>query len=136
MFRKLCLLFLVCTACKKDPVKPVPKLLNGTWQGRYGNISSPEPGDTAFGPLTAVYTIDFKDNGTMTVYDGRKEDAALMAEGVYSLQNGKLFGEYTYVRGSSSTFSIQAILHKPDSLAGTWRIGSWGPTGGKFFLKK
>lgn len=134
MFRKLCLILVVFTACKKDPAKP--KLLNGTWVGRYGNINSPAPGDTAFGPLTAVYTIVFKENGTMTVYDGRKEDAALMAEGIYSLKNGKLFGEYTYVRGSTSTFSIQAILHKPDSLAGTWRIGSWGSTGGKFFLKK
>lgn len=134
MFRKLCLILFVFTACKKDPAKP--KLLNGTWVGRYGNINSPEPGDTTFGPLTAVYTIDFKDNGNMTVYDGRKEDAALIAEGIYSMKNGKLFGEYTYVRGSSSTFSIQATLHKPDSLAGIWRIGSWGSTGGKFFLKK
>jgi hypothetical protein len=132
MFRKLCLILLVFTACKKDPVKP--KLLKGTWEGRYGNINTPEPGDTAYGPLTAVYTMVFKENGTMTVYDGR-EDAALMANGIYSLKDGKLFGEYTYVRGSSSTFSIQATLHKPDSLAGIWRIGSWGSTGGKFFLK-
>lgn len=136
MFRKSCLLLLVIfVACKKDP-GPIPaKMLSGTWQGKYGISSSPAPGDTVLGDFTNNYMIVFRENGTMTVYDGL-EDAILMAEGIYSLKGGKLLGEYTYVRGSTSNFSIQGTVHKADSLAGIWRIGSWGRTGGKFYVKK
>lgn len=140
MFRKSCLLLVVTIcfiACKKDPPKPVQGVtkLSGTWQGKYGISHVNAPGDTVLDEFTLPYTAVFRENGTMTIYDGL-EGAILMAEGIYSLKDGKLFGEYTYIRGSSSNFSIQATLHKPDSLSGTWRIGSWGRTGGKIYLKK
>lgn len=143
MFRKSCLLLVLATcffACKKDrkpPAPPVPDVtkLSGTWLGKYGISHVNAPGDTVLDEFTLPYTIVFRENGTMTVYDGL-EGAILMAEGAYSLKGGKLFGEYKYIRGSSSNFSLEAILHKPDSLSGTWRIGSWGRTGGKIFLKK
>lgn len=139
MFRRSCLLLVFAIpffACKKDRRSGAPiTKLSGTWQGKYGISHVNAPGDTVLDEFTLPYTVLFRENGTMTIYDGL-EGAVLMAEGIYSLNNGKLLGEYTYVRGSSSNFSIQATLHKQDSLSGTWRVGSWGRTGGKFYVEK
>jgi hypothetical protein len=141
MFRKPSLLIVLAIcfiACRKDrrpqQQPPVTKL-SGTWQGKYGISAVNTPGDTVLDDVILPYTFIFKEDGKLTVYDG-VEGATLMAEGVYSLKDGKLLAEYTYVRGSTSSFSIQATLHKPDSLAGVWRIGYWGRTGGKFYVKK
>lgn len=129
------LAILCSAACKKDRKPPLPEKLSGTWKGMYGHRLVNAPGDTVLHMPTFLYTMIFYENGTMIVYDG-EEGAALMANGVYSLRNSRLYGEYTYVRGGSGEFSIDATLGRKDSMYGTWHIGYGGQTGGKFYLKK
>ena len=135
----VCLLAALCfAACKKDP-RPAPppatQPLSGVWAGKYGTRAVNAPGDTVFVTPMHKFTMIFHPNGTMVVYDG-DEGAALVANGVYSLQNGKFYGQYSYFRGGSGEFSLHAVLEKPDSLAGTWHIGYGGQTGGRFYLGK
>lgn len=126
-------LTLCLASCKKDD-KPRVKL-SGTWKGMYGHRQINAPGDTVLHIPTFAYTMIFNENGTMVVYDG-EEGATLMAKGVYSLKNRRLYGQYSYVRGGGGEYSVNAVLEKPDSMAGTWHIGYGGQTGGKFYLKK
>lgn len=127
-FSKICYLLLISAtvfiSCKKDKADK-PSLI-GMWKGKYG-------GGTAY--PNVPWTILFRDNGTLRVFDGSDTTTALKAEGTYTVAGTTVTTFYKYA--SSQVYSTSATINPNMTFQeGTYGSGGDVTNGGRFFLVK
>ena len=112
------------TDCKKDKSDPP---IVGLWVGKYGGSLTTYP--------TSGFTMLFRSNGTVRVFDGTDTSAAGKAEGTYTVSGTTVTTTYAY--SASTSYATTATVDAKF----TFQEGTWGPPGsasgsGRFFLNK
>lgn len=116
---------MVALSCDKDDDTPS---LTGYWQGAY----STSPG----GPLNSNWSMLFRENGTVRVFDDADTNIAFKAEGVYNITGRTVRTQYTY-SGGGGTYSSSGELNANSSeITGTWGTGSSSSSAGNFSLTR
>jgi hypothetical protein len=117
------------TSCEKDDdvPAPAPPSIVGLWKGKYGGVAVyPNSG----------YTMLFRSNGSVRVFDGTDTTTASKAEGTYTISGSTVTTNYTYLT-SPSTFSTSATFNSIYTfMEGTWGSGAATSGSGQFFLVK
>jgi len=117
------------TSCEKDDdVTPAPApSIVGLWKGKYGGVSSYP---------TSGYTMLFRSNGTVRVFDGTDTTTASKAEGTYNISGTTVTTNYTYL-SSGPTYSTSATFNSIYTfMEGTYGAGAATSGSGQFFLVK
>ncbi len=120
---------LTFASCEKDDdVTPAPApSIVGLWKGKYGAV-----GDYP----TLGYTMLFRSNGTVRVFDGTDTTIASKAEGTYSISGSTVTTNYTYL-STTNTYSTSATFNSIYTfMEGTYGSGAVTTGGGQFFLVK
>ena len=127
---QLCGLLIVaiaCSHCKKENTASEPASVVGFWRGKFGNLSTYP---------TMGYSLLFRSDGTMRVYDGIDTATANKAEGSYSLEAMQVNTHYRFLSGGA-TFSASATVDERFTfIEGTWGMGTNATNGGRFFVNK
>ena len=117
------------TSCEKDDDVPAPAApsIVGLWKGKYGAVASYP---------TNGYTMLFRSNGTVRVFDGTDTTIASKAEGTYSISGTIVTTNYTYLT-SPNTYSTSATFNSIYTfMEGTYGAGAATSGSGQFFLVK
>lgn len=117
------------TSCEKDDDVPAPAApsIVGLWKGKYGGVASYP---------TSGYTMLFRSNGTVRVFDGTDTTIASKAEGTYSISGTTVTTNYTYLT-SPNTYSTSATFNSIYTfMEGTYGAGAATSGSGQFFLVK
>lgn len=116
---------LMFTACKKDDPAPDAAPI-GFWKGKYGAT-------TAY--PTLQWSMHFKKDGTVRVYDGVDTAAAAKADGTYTISGNTVTTKYFY--SPVTSYSTTATLSGNNTfLEGTFGTGDLQTGSGRFFLVK
>jgi hypothetical protein len=116
-------------SCEKDDdvPAPAPPSIVGLWKGKYGAVSDYP---------TLGYTMLFRSNGTVRVFDGTDTTIASKAEGTYSISGTTVTTNYTYL-SSPNTYSTSATFNSIYTfMEGTYGAGAATSGAGQFFLVK
>jgi len=123
LFLALCCSAIICACNKDDDNDPT---IVGLWKGKYGGLTSYP---------TLGYTMLFRSNGTVRVFDGTDTTTASKAEGTYTVTNATVTTTYVYTGGTQ--YSTTATINTGMTfMEGTYGTGTNNANAGRFFVVK